>query len=809
MVGQFGEVQVMDWGLAKVLSDAAPEPAPAAAASPRLSVVATGRSADLGSLTQTGSILGTPAYMSPEQAGGEIERVDERADVFGLGAVLCEILTGEPPYRDETVEAVRLRAVRGQVDQAFARLDGCGADPELIALCKRCLDPDRDARPLNAGEVAGAASAHVAAVEERLRRAERDRAAAEARAAEEVNTRRVAEEKASEQRRRRRAQRALAVCIGLLLLGVGAAAWWYDRQAGERRADALRRQIEDQERAREDARRAAAEQERLARNGQAIESLLGQCEDALRNDDTDRAANALDLARQRVADGGGDHLQSRLDRCATDLAMLRDLDRVDDLYWTAEGGRLQARESAAERAEAFRRFGIDPGKTPPDEAVRRVNAALIRDRLLTALDQWVVWSPSPALVEILHKADPDPYRDALRSAVRLRDAGRQRELAARPEALAQPPRFTAAVGLQRVIPAERREQILQDAVRRRPGNFLVLMHLAGLLPGKDKAVAPKRAGWYRAALAVRPNNVAAWTNLGSALSQQGDLDGAAAAYQEAIRLNRNRAPIPQNGLGQVLKSKGDLDGAVAAFRASIEADPKYAGAYHNLGLALRDKGDLEGWVAAFKEAARLDPNTPSRKTNLERAERRAANWGKLLPRIPEVAAGRAEPKDAADALALAAVCRQPFQKRYALAVRLAESVFVADPARADALAAGHRYNAARDAVRAASGKDPELPAPGAEERARLTRLASDWLWADLSLLAAQAKDAGLRPQVQKTLATWKSSPDLAAVRDPASLAAMPPADRKGWEALWAEVDSLLPANVPPPAPPTEEDPTPE
>ena len=100
MVGAFGEVQVMDWGLAKVL--AATRPTHRARRANRRPTderteIRTPR--DCGdSATQAGSVLGTPAFMPPEQAGGEIDKIDERADVFGLGAMLCVILTGQPPY---------------------------------------------------------------------------------------------------------------------------------------------------------------------------------------------------------------------------------------------------------------------------------------------------------------------------------------------------------------------------------------------------------------------------------------------------------------------------------------------------------------------------------------------------------------------------------------------------------------------------------------------------------------------------------------------------------------------------------------
>jgi hypothetical protein len=104
---------------------------------------------------------------------------------------LAVILTGKPPYVGESAESVRVQAVRGKLDDCFARLDACGAEPELIALCKRCLAFEPANRPADAGEVAKAVAGLRAAAEERARTAEREKAAAEARAAERRKRRRV------------------------------------------------------------------------------------------------------------------------------------------------------------------------------------------------------------------------------------------------------------------------------------------------------------------------------------------------------------------------------------------------------------------------------------------------------------------------------------------------------------------------------------------------------------------------------------------------------------------------------------------
>ena len=261
MVGAFGEVQVMDWGLAKVLAEgglADEERASRAHHEPEdVTTIRTARSSGsaggFGTQTEAGSLLGTPAYMPPEQANGDVALLDRRADVFGLGAILCEVLTGKPPYAGRSHEEVRRKAANGDLADATARLDACGADHELIALTKKCLAAEAIDRPKDAQEVADGLSAYLNGVQERLQTAQRERAVALAREAE--------------QAKRRKVQLALAAVLVALLLGGGAFAWWRNEQA-------------------------QAGRERDARNAEAVAALLGQAEDALKARDAAKAAVA-------------------------------------------------------------------------------------------------------------------------------------------------------------------------------------------------------------------------------------------------------------------------------------------------------------------------------------------------------------------------------------------------------------------------------------------------------------------------------------------------------------------------------------
>ena len=128
MVGDFGEVYVMDWGLAKVLKGGQ---AAEAAGGMRLrssdvqpsQTISTKQSSKVDTsrepeadLTQEGSVLGTPVYMPPEQATGRMADIDQRSDIYSLGAILYEMLTLQPPIDKEGGYLdVLVRVVQGEI----------------------------------------------------------------------------------------------------------------------------------------------------------------------------------------------------------------------------------------------------------------------------------------------------------------------------------------------------------------------------------------------------------------------------------------------------------------------------------------------------------------------------------------------------------------------------------------------------------------------------------------------------------------------------------------------------------------------
>ncbi len=145
MIGQFGETVVLDWGLAKVhgqTDDRAGEMAQ------ELSALRDTH----GPHTVTGRAFGTPAYMPPEQARGLIAEIDERSDIYSLGAVLYEILAGEPPFEGRTVGEVIGKVLN---DRPFPIVDQEPDAPhDLCAVVEKTLAKDKADRYQSAKDVA-------------------------------------------------------------------------------------------------------------------------------------------------------------------------------------------------------------------------------------------------------------------------------------------------------------------------------------------------------------------------------------------------------------------------------------------------------------------------------------------------------------------------------------------------------------------------------------------------------------------------------------------------------------------------------
>jgi tetratricopeptide (TPR) repeat protein/tRNA A-37 threonylcarbamoyl transferase component Bud32 len=753
MVGAFGEVQVMDWGLAKVLT-----PRAASADDPEATTgteIRSLRDGD-GTKTQAGSVLGTLAFMPPEQVLGAVGKVDVRSDVFGLGAILAVILTGKPPFESGSVETIRIRAAQGKLDDCFARLDGCGADPELVALCKHCLSPDQADRPSEGGAVARAVAALRAAADERARQAELERV------------------RAGEQRKRRREQTTLALSvIGLVAaaaFGVVVALFW-QRAEGARAAAELARDGEqearkDAETAR-DAKQVAREKVERLEYSRTIQMAHQQWRD-------NNVAGALGLLGGTRPDLRGWEWDYVHRLCHSELLTLKG----HTASYSPDGTRIITASPDGTAKVWDAKTGAEILTLKGHENwVYWATFSPDGTRIVTASQDTVkVWDARTGAEALTLKGHTAAVRSAMFSPDGTRIVTASDDVTAKV--------WDARTGAE-ILTLKGHTKNVWSAMFSPDGTRIVTASL-----DRTARVWDARTGAETLTLKGHTNMVfSAMFSPDGTRIVTGCADGTARVW-DARPMHPDLLP-GELAWGDALLAREYLDEAIAAYKKAIRLSPRDPPAANRLGLALarkgqllQAKGDLDGAIAAYQEALRIDPNQPEAPANLTAAKR----LRELLPRLPDIVADKAKPRTPDEGCAFAFLCGLPFQKRYADAVRLLQKAFAADPRLAETPRTVHRYKAACYAALAARGEGVGAPREP-QQRAALRARALAWLKADLAFwkdqsVSNQPQD---RKRAEKQLARWVVDEDLRETRPEAKREGWTEQESRAWDQLWWEV----------------------
>ncbi|MBL8897327.1 MAG: tetratricopeptide repeat protein [Planctomycetes bacterium] len=617
MLGSFGEVQVVDWGLAKVLpSDGRRERDDPSSKPSGASVISTLRSdPDKGMHSQVGSTFGTPAYMPPEQALGDVERMDQRSDVFGLGAILCEILSGEPPYREQDGEQL-LQAARADLQGAYRRIAGSGADAAVIALCKQCLSPAREARPASAREVAEAIGQYLSSVEERAREAQIHAAEARVRARSTV----------------------LLSIAALLLLTLGGGGYLYIQGEAQARRDEADRLVVA---ALNDANVRYGEARTAARTDVAIwERALDAATQAERLAAApDVGADARTRARELLAAVQRDQAGARAEaaRDAKDAAMRQRLLEVripvDENTALPDFLRKNAARIDTAYRAAFRDYFDGADVTAMSVAEFRAAAdADIAVELAAALDHWVSarvflaqeTGADPASAELTNRlqglamaVDPDVWRNRLRTLMSEGQPDREKLIALQEgAALESLPLLSLSIlgqALWNVGAMDQARSVYLAACDRFPTDFSSAFQLGILHEAeKDNAAA---AGYFRIARALRPDMREVRHRYGLALGSVGDLVGSERVFRELVLQD------PENGhwhfhLGLLCSFQPRHAEAVESFELAVALGDQEAKTFHNLGVCYERIGSYGAAIAAFRQAIQIDPTWDESRRSL-------------------------------------------------------------------------------------------------------------------------------------------------------------------------------------------------
>jgi serine/threonine-protein kinase len=542
-------------------------------------------------LTRTGAALGTPSYMAPEQAQGRADAVGPATDVYALGAILYELLTGRPPFRAETdLETVQQVISREPVPPS--RLNPT-VPRDLETVCLKCLHKEPRRRAALAEDL------------DRFQRGESIAARPEG----------LARRWARRVRRRPLSSAAAAAVIGLAAALVGGALWVVsDRAAVERAADDdLREMIEHRERS-----------------------------------EWAEARAALGRAEARLGDHGSADIRRRIHRADVELTLIAKLDAARLVAIQTVGGEYtldradDAYVAALQEAEV-----LLPGDAP-DMVADRIKRSDVSMALVNAFDSWAGLSTNDARRELISQiarlADPDlnGWRKRTQDPALGTDQLALKRVAKEVE---ESPTADPRVSMFLLFADRCRKtgvdpsSMLKRVHRMQPNDFWLNLRLgADAHAGRRYEEAVQ---FYHSAVVLRPDAAIAHNNLAMALRRVKDRGGEAIEYlKEACRLdpgahefrvnlaneltvdNRHAEAIghtrialrsePTSALlheilARNLESLKEDDEALTEHRRAVECDNGFFPAQAGLrGFFLRH-GRAEEAITVWKQALALDP----------------------------------------------------------------------------------------------------------------------------------------------------------------------------------------------------------
>jgi tetratricopeptide (TPR) repeat protein len=621
--------------------------------------------------TEFGQVIGTVEYMSPEQAKFNQLDIDTRSDIYSLGVLLYELLTGSTPFErrrlrevafDEVLRIIReeeppkpstrlstsdtLPSIAANRNAEPARLSK-DVSGELDWIVMKCLEKDRNRRYETANGLAIDLQRYLS-----------DEPVAACPPSTVYRAQKFV--------RRNKIALALAALVLLCLMIAGGSVGWVARDRS--------------------VRRTALEH--------SVNAALDEAQSWYQRDNWPEALSAVKRAEGILATAAPTVTQkARVESWRSDLETVAELEEIL-LVHTLEGEQWEYSEIGhASYERAFRALGIDVDAQNRQDVAQQIRELRISRQLCEALDNWTQyrmnlvyessshkwhksaeWAKRPVAVARL--ADLNQYHARVRLAIEKSNTAALATLLESPTAV-QLSASTLCLAARELywdkqpshrdfaLKTLRRAQIarpddfainyaagnylstrqpadairyLSTAIARRPQSIGVRMALADALKNNgrtDEAIATLRraiqlradpyaynslgltldgqgkldeaAEAYRKAIELKPDLPHPYTNLGIILRQQGKLEDAEAAQRKAVELRPEVAIVHAN-LAVTLGDQGKLADAVAADRKAIELDPAYASAYHNLGTHLHQLNKFDDAVVAFRKSIELEPD---------------------------------------------------------------------------------------------------------------------------------------------------------------------------------------------------------